>query len=166
MPCKCKVRSSNHHNNRNRDIPARERFPGQRNPCPGKVSWAEKLSDWERFPGLERYPGQRNICPGKVSGKSALPGKGFLGREISAQESLLWKVLMLEKLHGKSFPDCKGCSDWHGTEFATKREEFKIKKLFPEPAKAKLFPDGISTNSEKYSPLLQTRMEASFKYCV
>ena len=91
MPCKCKVRSSNHHNNTKGDIPARERFPGQKNPFPGKVSWAEKLSDWERFSGL--------------------------GREISAQERFLGKVLFLGKvfLAEKSLPRkvyCEKFSCW------------------------------------------------------
>ena len=53
--------------------------------------------------------GQRNLFPVKVSGKSfpdfkgcsgkatrkcSLPGKGFLGREISAQEKFQRKVLL------------------------------------------------------------------------
>ena len=58
-----------------------------------------------------------------------LLGKGFLGREISARERFLGQCVM-------------------------KSADGKIRKLFPGSYKnGKLFPDGISTNSEKYSPL-------------
>jgi hypothetical protein len=52
-----------------------ERYPGQRNLCPEKIS--RKVS----------FPGQRNLCLVEVSGKSSLPGKGggSMGRGISAQ---------------------------------------------------------------------------------
>ena len=60
------------------------------NPCVGKVSWAETPLAGKGILGrkishLERYPGQRNLCPEMVTGKGSLPGKGFLGREISAR---------------------------------------------------------------------------------
>ena len=79
MPCKCKVRCSNHHINTNRDITARARFPGQRNLWPGKVSRAEKYLPrkgfWEKHSFWERFPGQRKLCPGNVCVKRYNAGR-------------------------------------------------------------------------------------------
>ena len=87
MPCECKVGCSNHlmntcfHNEiqtekslpekgfLGREIPGRERFPGQRNLCIGKVTGKRSLP-------RERFHGQINLCLVKVSEKSFQDCKG------------------------------------------------------------------------------------------
>ena len=148
MPCKCEIgcidKSLPRKGFLGGEIPAWERFTGQRNHRLGKVSWADESLPrkvyWKMFSSLERFPGQRNLCPGNVYGKNSLAkkplaGKGILERGISAQDRLLGKVLFIEKvswaykfLPGKGFWEEFSRVDQIGVEC-------KIRKLFPEPAK-------------------------------
>ena len=107
-----------------------EMYPEQRNLCPAKVTGRGSL------PGKGSHPGKGSL-PGKgcLPGKGSLPGKGYL----SGKSSLPGKGFMLN-VAGQSFPDYK--------------TRIQNKETLPRTSKnGKLFPDGISTNSEKYSPL-------------
>ena len=62
------------------------------------------------------------------------------------------------KVSGKSFSDFKCCSDWIGTSQNLRQNGWcaKLGNSSQNQQNEKLFPYGISKNSEKYSPLANT----------
>ena len=137
-------------------------------PCTGYVSLLGKgfltgkgFPDWEKFPWQVRFTWLGKVYPaGNWQGNISLIGKGFPGREIFTCHGNV-------SLSGKGFPARERFLSQGKVLF---REGFPaLEWQFPTTLVAhrigKLFPDGIFTNSEKYSPLPKlTTIHSSYHY--
>ena len=110
-----------------------------------------EISYWERFTG------PRNLRPGYVSWtEKSLLRKGFWENFSFWEKFHGQRNFCLVMVSGKSFLDCKSCSDCLGTKQKSHQnmQNVQNKETLPRTSKNwKLFLNGIYRNSGKYSPL-------------